>query len=216
MNSTWLVMLSLFLIQWILSLGRCFVSIQGLHESILTFFREKMISSLKHNVINAAATNLHQPYITDENRGCTSEIKILTIIAVLSPGDMAKNKQKGKKQKNVFQVANKHVKPKNKAKPVTTTLKHVRSVFIRFTCTYMHPAFPSALCVSSTDSSITCDFTDQCSEKWESGEPKSDLLRSSEGCEERFKVCCSRSKETNAGTGFKLWYIHHLNSLDLI
>uniref|UniRef100_A0A3Q3JU17 Uncharacterized protein n=1 Tax=Monopterus albus TaxID=43700 RepID=A0A3Q3JU17_MONAL len=37
---------------------------------------------------------------------------------------MAKNKQKGKKQKNVFQVANKHPKHKNKAKPVTTTLKH--------------------------------------------------------------------------------------------
>lgn len=41
---------------------------------------------------------------------------------------MAKNKQKGKKQKSVFQVANKHLKHKNKAKPVTTTLKHVRSV----------------------------------------------------------------------------------------
>ncbi|XP_029943584.1 ribosomal biogenesis factor-like [Salarias fasciatus] len=38
---------------------------------------------------------------------------------------MAKNKQKGKKQKNVFQVANKHLKSKNKAKPVTTTLKHI-------------------------------------------------------------------------------------------
>uniref|UniRef100_A0A3Q0QWJ8 Ribosomal biogenesis factor n=1 Tax=Amphilophus citrinellus TaxID=61819 RepID=A0A3Q0QWJ8_AMPCI len=37
---------------------------------------------------------------------------------------MGKNKQKGKKQKNVFQVANKHLKSKNKAKPVTTTLKH--------------------------------------------------------------------------------------------
>ncbi|XP_036934910.1 ribosomal biogenesis factor isoform X1 [Acanthopagrus latus] len=41
---------------------------------------------------------------------------------------MAKNKQKGKKQKNVFQVANKHLKPKNKAKPVTTTLKHISAV----------------------------------------------------------------------------------------
>lgn len=38
---------------------------------------------------------------------------------------MGKNKQKGKKQKNVFQVANKHLKPKNKAKPVTTALKHI-------------------------------------------------------------------------------------------
>ncbi|XP_069015806.1 ribosomal biogenesis factor-like isoform X2 [Embiotoca jacksoni] len=41
---------------------------------------------------------------------------------------MAKNKQKGKKQKNVFQVANKHLKNKNKAKPVTTTLKHINAV----------------------------------------------------------------------------------------
>ncbi|KAG7506429.1 hypothetical protein JOB18_005281 [Solea senegalensis] len=41
---------------------------------------------------------------------------------------MAKNKQKGKKQKNVFQVANKNLKHKNKAKPVTTTLKHINAV----------------------------------------------------------------------------------------
>ncbi|XP_030612831.1 ribosomal biogenesis factor [Archocentrus centrarchus] len=41
---------------------------------------------------------------------------------------MGKNKQKGKKQKNVFQVANKHLKSKNKAKPVTTTLKHINVV----------------------------------------------------------------------------------------
>lgn len=41
---------------------------------------------------------------------------------------MAKNKQKGKKQKNVFQVANKHLKNKTKAKPVTTTLKHINTV----------------------------------------------------------------------------------------
>ncbi|XP_035765542.1 ribosomal biogenesis factor [Neolamprologus brichardi] len=40
---------------------------------------------------------------------------------------MAKNKQKGKKQKNVFQVANKHLKNKTKAKPVTT-LKHINTV----------------------------------------------------------------------------------------
>lgn len=50
------------------------------------------------------------------------------LIAVLSTGEMAKNKQKGKKQKNVFQVANKHLKNKTKVKPVTTTLKHVRSL----------------------------------------------------------------------------------------
>ncbi|KAM3593448.1 uncharacterized protein V6R79_013085 [Siganus canaliculatus] len=41
---------------------------------------------------------------------------------------MAKNKQKGKKQANVFQVANKHMKSKNKAKPVTSTLKHINAV----------------------------------------------------------------------------------------
>ncbi|TKS87533.1 hypothetical protein D9C73_021657 [Collichthys lucidus] len=41
---------------------------------------------------------------------------------------MGKNKQKGKKQKNVFQVANKHLKPKNKTKPVTTTLKHINAL----------------------------------------------------------------------------------------
>ncbi|XP_040926401.1 uncharacterized protein rbis isoform X1 [Betta splendens] len=41
---------------------------------------------------------------------------------------MAKNKQKGKKQKSVFQVANKHLKLKHKAKPVTTTLKHLNAV----------------------------------------------------------------------------------------
>ncbi|XP_008293500.1 uncharacterized protein rbis [Stegastes partitus] len=42
-----------------------------------------------------------------------------------SADSMAKNKQKGKKQKNVFQVANKHLKTKNKAKPVTSALKHI-------------------------------------------------------------------------------------------
>lgn len=41
---------------------------------------------------------------------------------------MGKNKQKGKKQQNVFQVANKHVRIKNKAKPVKTTLKHINAV----------------------------------------------------------------------------------------
>ncbi|KAM4544270.1 ribosomal biogenesis factor isoform 3-T3 [Fundulus diaphanus] len=41
---------------------------------------------------------------------------------------MAKNKQKGKKPKNVFQVANKHLKTKNKPKPVTTALKNINAV----------------------------------------------------------------------------------------
>ncbi|XP_036378595.1 uncharacterized protein rbis [Megalops cyprinoides] len=40
---------------------------------------------------------------------------------------MAKNKPKGQKQKSVFQVANKHIKHKNKAKPVTSTLKHINA-----------------------------------------------------------------------------------------
>ncbi len=43
---------------------------------------------------------------------------------------MAKNKQKGKKLQNVFQVANKQSKPKTKAKPVKTSLKHVSSSFV--------------------------------------------------------------------------------------
>lgn len=43
---------------------------------------------------------------------------------------MAKNKQRGKKQQNVFQVANKQSKPKTKAKPVKTSLKHVSSTFV--------------------------------------------------------------------------------------
>lgn len=41
---------------------------------------------------------------------------------------MGKSKQKGKKQKNVFQVANRHLKMKNKAKPVTTSLKNIGAV----------------------------------------------------------------------------------------
>uniref|UniRef100_A0A3B5M7G5 Uncharacterized protein n=1 Tax=Xiphophorus couchianus TaxID=32473 RepID=A0A3B5M7G5_9TELE len=41
---------------------------------------------------------------------------------------MAKNKQKGKKQKSVFQVANRHLKMKNKAKPVTTSLKKISAM----------------------------------------------------------------------------------------
>ncbi|XP_061522252.1 ribosomal biogenesis factor isoform X2 [Phycodurus eques] len=44
-------------------------------------------------------------------------------------GHMGKNKQKGKKQPNVFQVAaNKHLKAKNKAKPIRTTLKHINAM----------------------------------------------------------------------------------------
>ncbi|XP_077480004.1 ribosomal biogenesis factor [Stigmatopora argus] len=42
---------------------------------------------------------------------------------------MGKNKQKGKKKANVFQVAaNKHVKARNKAKPIRTSLKHINAV----------------------------------------------------------------------------------------
>ncbi|KAM6971658.1 ribosomal biogenesis factor [Tautogolabrus adspersus] len=50
------------------------------------------------------------------------------LIVFLFPGIMGKNKQKGKKQKNVFHVANKHTKNKHKTKPVTTTLKHINAV----------------------------------------------------------------------------------------
>uniref|UniRef100_W5L8E4 Ribosomal biogenesis factor n=1 Tax=Astyanax mexicanus TaxID=7994 RepID=W5L8E4_ASTMX len=41
---------------------------------------------------------------------------------------MAKNKQKGKKQKNVFQVAQKQTKLKTKTKPVKTSLKHINTL----------------------------------------------------------------------------------------
>ncbi|KAM8881157.1 ribosomal biogenesis factor [Synchiropus picturatus] len=41
---------------------------------------------------------------------------------------MGKSKQRGKKPKNVFQVDVKHVKPKNKAKPVKTSLKHMNTI----------------------------------------------------------------------------------------
>ncbi|XP_054478893.1 ribosomal biogenesis factor [Anoplopoma fimbria] len=41
---------------------------------------------------------------------------------------MGKNKQKGKKQKNVFKVGNRPLKHKNKTKPVKTTLKHINAV----------------------------------------------------------------------------------------
>ncbi|XP_048868519.1 uncharacterized protein rbis [Brienomyrus brachyistius] len=41
---------------------------------------------------------------------------------------MAKNKSKGQKQKSVFQIANKPMKKKNKAKSVTTSLKHINAM----------------------------------------------------------------------------------------
>ncbi|XP_056594406.1 ribosomal biogenesis factor [Triplophysa dalaica] len=41
---------------------------------------------------------------------------------------MAKNKQRGKKLQNVFQVANRHVKPKTKTKPVKTSLKYIKTL----------------------------------------------------------------------------------------
>ncbi|KTF93489.1 hypothetical protein cypCar_00009877, partial [Cyprinus carpio] len=41
---------------------------------------------------------------------------------------MAKNKQRGKKQQNVFQVATKQSKPKTKAKAVKTSLKHINTL----------------------------------------------------------------------------------------
>lgn len=41
---------------------------------------------------------------------------------------MAKSKQKGKKQKNVFHVAQKQTKLKTKTKPVKTSLKHINTL----------------------------------------------------------------------------------------
>ncbi|TRZ02616.1 hypothetical protein DNTS_018257, partial [Danionella cerebrum] len=41
---------------------------------------------------------------------------------------MAKNKQRGKKIQNVFQIANKQSKPKTKAKPVKSSLKHINTL----------------------------------------------------------------------------------------
>ncbi|XP_077591646.1 ribosomal biogenesis factor [Stigmatopora nigra] len=44
-------------------------------------------------------------------------------------GKMGKNKQRGKKNANVFQVAaNKHLKARNKAKPIRSSLKHINAV----------------------------------------------------------------------------------------
>lgn len=61
----------------------------------------------------------------------------ILLVSTLCADSMAKNKQKGKKQKNVFQVANKHLKNKNKAKPVTTALKHVSfDTFLYLRCKY--------------------------------------------------------------------------------
>ncbi|XP_068944159.1 ribosomal biogenesis factor-like [Petaurus breviceps papuanus] len=41
---------------------------------------------------------------------------------------MGKNKEKGQKIKNVFHIAGKNLKAKNKAKPVTTKLKKINIV----------------------------------------------------------------------------------------
>ncbi|XP_068956303.1 ribosomal biogenesis factor [Petaurus breviceps papuanus] len=41
---------------------------------------------------------------------------------------MGKNKGKGQKMKNVFRIASKNLKAKNKAKPVTTNLKKINIV----------------------------------------------------------------------------------------
>lgn len=73
-------------------------------------------------VVNPAAVSLKETYEWREYNGMNH----LLLVSVPCAGNMAKNKQKGKKQKNVFQVANKNLKHKNKAKPVTTALKHVR------------------------------------------------------------------------------------------
>lgn len=70
-----------------------------------------------------------RPQLQDEI--CWRErVDVYVLLLLSSSGEMGKNKQKGKKNKTVFQVANKHLKHKNKAKPVTTTLKHVCAVLI--------------------------------------------------------------------------------------
>lgn len=84
-------------------------------------------------MVNAAAMPLLE---THEPRKQNEMNRLLRVSAPYA-GNMAKNKQKGKKQKNVFQVANKHLKHKNKAKPVTTALKHVRlEKFLYLICKY--------------------------------------------------------------------------------
>lgn len=125
-------------------------------------------------------------------------------------GNMAKNKQKGKKQKSVFQVANRHLKMKNKAKPVTTSLKKVRlypSPLKLCTC-IIHPLhisyiYPVQCSVYTCCFGVCCVWTDQCNEKWEGGKPKPDIYGGAEGCEEHFQRCCSANKETNTGRGRK-------------
>ncbi|XP_004081217.2 uncharacterized protein C8orf59 homolog [Oryzias latipes] len=62
-------------------------------------------------------------FVTSKTRsGRTWEFKTAP-----TTGSMGKNKQKGKKPKNVFQVANKPIKIKSKAKAVTTALKHINA-----------------------------------------------------------------------------------------
>lgn len=74
--------------------------------------------------IQGTKRNCNQmPQLQDEI--CWCERVDVYVLLLLSLGEMGKNKQKGKKTKTVFQVANKPLKHKNKAKPVTTTLKHV-------------------------------------------------------------------------------------------
>lgn len=107
-------------------------------------------------------------------------------VLVFSSGEMGKNKQKGKKTKTVFQVANKHLKHKNKAKPVTTTLKHVSRLKVHENGRRGNPA-------------VTFVFADQCGEKREGGEPESDLHAGSARCEEHLQACRPSAEETDAG-----------------
>lgn len=147
--------------------------------STSVFFREQWAAG----VINAETTTSEQAdTVVAQDYGI--EITYAHSLAFLSSGNMGKNKQKGKKQKNVFQVANKHLKPKNKAKPVTTTLKHVRSLFSGVFSFFLGYILYSLLVCSacSVHFSIICAFTDQCGEKREGGEPQSDFHRSPEGC----------------------------------
>lgn len=88
--------------------------------------------------------HLMQLFKKQVNKQNVDNREILIRLVVLSSGDMAKNKQKGKKTKSVFQVANKHLKHKNKTKPVTTTLKHVRTVFCCFYTCFFDALFVAA------------------------------------------------------------------------
>lgn len=152
--------------------------------------------------IQGTKRNCNQmPRLQDEV--CWHERVDVDVLLLLSSGEMGKNKQKGKKTKTVFQVANKHLKHKNKAKPVTTTLKHVCPVLATF-----HFLFSFQWNGCRGNSSVIFVSTDQCGQKREGGEPESNLHTSSEGCEEHLKVCRPSAEETDTGRTFRSHAVH--------